>query len=180
VDETNEREFALGGGHAGIAFEQQRRLSQNATSLLLLYWQVEIFPLCVGGNESVRSLVRMFHQTLYRCTVAGVAQLQSEFSILLPSLMEVIMRKRPTVLIRNIRNPTIRKMSPMLNRYNAAWSASISHCPLPLTFQIGAAGWNVVEIPTDGITPLFNDVTKALQVIPSKIKNPPFTLAPMM
>ena len=55
-----------------------------------------------------------------------------------------------------------------------------SYCPLPLTFQIGAAGWNVVEIPTDGITPLFNDLTKALQVIPSKIKNPPFTLVPMM
>ena len=90
------------------------------------------------------------------------------------------MRKRYTVSIRNIRKPAIRNMSPMLKRYNAAWSASVSHCPLPETFQIGAAGWNVAGIPTDGITPLFNDVTKALQVIPSKTKTPPFTLARMM
>jgi hypothetical protein len=68
----------------------------------------------------------------------------------------------------------------MLKRYNAAWSANASHCPLPETFQIGAAGWKVAGIPIDGMTPLFNDVTKALQVIPSKTKSPPFTLARTM
>jgi len=97
-----------------------------------------------------------------------------------PSLMGFIMGNRYTHPIRNVRKPAIRKMSPMLKRYNAAWSASISHCPLPETFQIGPAGWNVEGIPTDGITPLFKDVTKALQVIPSKIKSPPFTLARTM
>ena len=107
-------------------------------------------------------------------------RLQSEFSTIFPSLMGFIMGKRYSVPIRNVRKPAIRKMSPMLKRYNAARSASISHCPLPLTFQIGAAGWNVGGIPTDGITPLFNDVTKALEVIPSKTKSPPFTLARMM
>jgi hypothetical protein len=68
----------------------------------------------------------------------------------------------------------------MLKRYNAAWSASSSHCPLPETFQIVDAGWNVGEIPTDGITPPFSNVTEALQVIPNKTKNLPLTLAPMM
>ncbi len=65
-----------------------------------------------------------------------------------------------------------RPASDFLQPYKAAWSARISHCPLPLTFQIGAAAWNVGEIPTDGITPPFSNVTKALEVIPSKIKNP--------
>jgi hypothetical protein len=67
-------------------------------------------------------------------------------------------------------------MSPTLKPYNAAWSPSANHCPLPDTFQIGDAGWKVEATPTDGITPLFNNVTMALEVIPNKINNPPTTL----
>src|ERR1039458_105972 len=98
------------------------------------------------------------------------------FPTILPSLMGV-RRRCLTVGITNISKPAIRKMSPMLKRHNAAWSASISHCPWPLTFQIGAAGSNVGEIPTAGMTPPFSNVTQALEVIPSKIRNPPLTLA---
>jgi len=50
--------------------------------------------------------------------------------------------------------------------------------PLPLAGHIpDRRCWRKVEAtPTDGITPLFNNVTMALEVIPNKINNPPTTL----
>jgi hypothetical protein len=123
-------------------------------------------------------LILVTRVTVYGDGNAGPkTRLQSEFSTILPPLMGGIMTIRYPFAITNIRKPAIRKMYPILKRYNAAWSASINHRPLPDTLQIGDAGWNVAGMPTDDITSPFNNVTKALEVIPSKIKNPPFTLA---
>jgi hypothetical protein len=91
--------------------------------------------------------------------------------------MGLIMTKWYTFHITNSRNPAIKKMSPTLKRYNIAWSPSANHCPLPDTFQIGDAGWKLEGMPTDGITPLFSNVTKAFEVIPNTMKNPPIVLA---